>query len=221
VLHIFAEHDSETVEVPAHFRVDLLDFVEGSRYRRVVICLGELFYLMWERDGDILRFGVFHFGPKYEPKDFKYGIKIGSSEYCVSVTRKCLSYSEGDLKKLQHTDCVTLYYNTILYCLNASGYLSCEIEIGREKLDRFVSDELQEGLTVASAIRSDSEIGREKLGKPPRSGVLPPTPHLPLTGPPTFSSVFEFGPPTPFYRRRVLRPNSNRNVIFGTRADRH
>jgi E3 ubiquitin-protein ligase SIAH1 len=232
VVHIVTEHDSETVEVPAHFKVDLLDFVEGICYRRVVNCLGEIFYLTWERDGDILRFGIFHFGPKYRTNDFKYGIKIGSSEYCVSVTRKCLSYLEGDLKELQHTDCVTFYYNTILYCLNASGYLSCEIEIGREKLDGFVLDELQEFLQVAFAIGSDSEIGREKLDKPPQPEVLPSSPPpLPLTRPPTTSaqptlpSVFLFGPPSTqpphFFPRSVPRSNSSWNDIFGTRENRH
>jgi hypothetical protein len=214
VVHIRGEHDSETAEVPAHFRVDLLDFVEGSRYRKVVNCLGEMFYLAWERDGDILSFGVFHFGPKYETNDFKYGIKIGSSEYCVSVTRKCHSYLDGDLKELQHTDCVTFYYNTILYCLNASGYLSCEIEIGREKLDGFVSEELQEFLQVAFVVGGDSEIEREMMGRPPPPGVLPLLPPSPSTPPPL--PTMEGRIPL----RLLLRTNPNRN-IFGARENRH
>jgi hypothetical protein len=55
-VHIRDEHDSETDEVPAHFRVELMDFVVGNRYHKMVICTGELFYLTWEGEGDILSF---------------------------------------------------------------------------------------------------------------------------------------------------------------------
>jgi hypothetical protein len=154
--HILAEHDSEAAEVPTHFKVVLLDFVEGYRYRRFVICLGELFCLTWVREGDILSFEVFHFGSENETNDFKYGIKAGNSEYCVSVTRKCHSYLDGDFTELQNRDCAPLYYNTVLYCLDENGYLPCEIEIGNGKLDGFVSGELQEDLPVAFAFGSEN-----------------------------------------------------------------
>jgi hypothetical protein len=177
LVHTLAEHDSETVEVPTHFRVELINFVVRSRYRRVVICLGELFYLTWERNRDILNFGVFHFGPKNETNNFKYGIKIGNSEFCVSVTRNCHNYLDGGFTEMQHRDYVTLSYKTVLYCLNAIGYLSCEIEIGKEKLDGFVSDELREFLQDAFAIGSDSVTVREMLGNPPpQRQSLRPTP---------------------------------------------
>jgi hypothetical protein len=168
-VHIIAEHENETLEVEAHFMVELLDFVEASRYRRVVICSGVLFYLTWEREGDILNFGVFHFGLKNET-NFKCGIKFGNSGQCVSVTGNCHSYLDGDLTELQHSYCVTLPYSTLLDCLNASGHLSCEIEIGTEKLDGFVSGELQEFLQVAVAFGSEGRIGTEMLGIPSTSG---------------------------------------------------
>jgi hypothetical protein len=172
---IRGDHDSEIVEVPAHFRVELLDFVEGSRYRRVVICLGELFYLTWETEGNILSFGVFHFGPKNETYNFKYGVKICNSATYDAATRICHNYLDGDLAKLRHKDCVTLNYSRIVDCLNASGHLSCEIEIGREKLDGFVPGELQEFLQVAIAFGSDGEIRRE-MGRPPSPTQSPPPP---------------------------------------------
>jgi hypothetical protein len=162
--HILAGHDSETVEVPAHFMVELLDFDVECRYRKVVIYLGELFYLAWETEGDILSFGVFNLGPKNETNYFKYGIRIGNSAAYDAATPKCHNYMDGDLVKLRHKDCVTLNYNRVLDCVNASGFLSCEIEIVREKLDGFVSDELQE-LSFTSG--SKIQIRRERLDKPP------------------------------------------------------
>jgi hypothetical protein len=191
-VHILAGHDIEIVEVPGHFKVELLDFVEISRYRKVVINLGELFYLTWKKEGDILSFGVFHFGPKNKNNCFKYGIKIGNSEYCVSATRKCHSYFDGGLREFQQKDCVPLYYNPVLDCLCASGYLSCEIEIGREKLEGFVSDELQEFLQDAFAIGSDSEIGREILD------IQPPPPSTPSQFSPEF---LIHSKPTSFFKR--------------------
>jgi hypothetical protein len=182
-VHIVAEHENETVEVEAHFRALLLDFVEESRYRIVVICSGELFYLSWKREGDMLSFEVFHFGPKNKTNAFKYGIKIGNSEHCVSVTRNCRSYLDCGLTEMQHRDCVTLPYSTVLDCLNASGHLSCEIEIGRENLDGFVSVELQESLQVAFAIGSNSEIRREMFYIPSAPRQSPPSPPQPRPAP--------------------------------------
>jgi hypothetical protein len=53
--------------------------------------MGELFYLTWKTKGDIISFGVLHFGPKNETNNFKYGIKIGSSGVYVDVSRNCHS----------------------------------------------------------------------------------------------------------------------------------
>jgi hypothetical protein len=226
VVHIRGEHDSETVEMSAHFRVELLDFVEGSRYRRVVICLGELFYLTWERKGAILCFGVFHFGPKNETTDFKYGIKIGSSAAYDAATRKCHNYLDGDLAQLQLRDCVTFNYNRIQDYLNANGYLSCEIEIGRDKIDGFVSEELQEGLSFASAIGSEIVIGREMLGRSPPPGQPPiptttlstqPLPQTYLQHEPVRTSAFTFGT----HSSRSVHPNPNFGRTFGHRVLRN
>jgi len=71
--------------------VELLDFSVGKPYRRAFI-LGELFYLAWESEGDIFRFGVFHFDPKNETIIFKYGIKIGNSAEYVAVTRVTVTW---------------------------------------------------------------------------------------------------------------------------------
>ena len=147
-VHIKAEHCSETVDVEGHFKVTLPYLSRGKRYHQAVFILGELFYLIWETDGDAFSFGVFYFCHKKETEAFKYGIKIGKSEEYIAVTRKCHSYLEGGLKDLQPEKYVKLYYNTILNCLSENADLSCEIEIGREKLDGFVSEELQENLQV-------------------------------------------------------------------------
>jgi hypothetical protein len=148
VVHILAEHDSETAEVPANFRMELLDFVVGNRYRKVVMLSGELFYLIWETEGDVLRFGVFHFGPKNESSDFKYGIKIGNSDVYVAVTRKCQNYLDGGLKDIQPWNCVTLHFGTTQERLGEHGEFSCEIEIGKWKLDGFVSDDKLEYMPI-------------------------------------------------------------------------
>jgi len=128
--------------VVGHFKVTLPYLSRGRRYDQAVLILGELFYLIWETDGDAFSFGVFYFCHKKEAEAFKYGIKIGDSEEYVTVSRKCRSYLEGGLKDLQPEKYVKLYYNTILNCLSENTDLSCENEIGREKLDGFLSEEL-------------------------------------------------------------------------------
>ena len=142
-----------------HFNVKLLDLSRGKRYHQVVFILGELFYLSWETKGDAFSFVVFHFSPKKESETFKYGIKVGNSEEHVTVTRKCHSYLEGGLKDLQPEKYVKLYYNTIQNCLSENTDLLCEIEIGREKLDGFVLEELQECLQTVCAIY----VGRDSV----------------------------------------------------------
>jgi len=143
-VHITDKHCSETTEVQGHFKVKLLDLSRGKRYHQAVLVMGELFYLTWEITGDAFSFGVFYFGSKKETEAFKYGIKLGNSEEHVTVTRKCHSYVEGGLKDLQPEKYVKLYYNTLQNCLSESTDLSCDIEIGREKLDGFLMEELQE-----------------------------------------------------------------------------
>jgi hypothetical protein len=132
--------------------VELLDFVVGNRYSRVVNCLGELFYLTWETEGNMLRFGVFHFGPKNESNDFKYGIKFGSSDLYVAVTRKCHSYLEGGLNNIRPWNCVKLYFFQLQERLGEQGEFSCEIEIGKWKLDGFVPEDVLEFIPSIFAI---------------------------------------------------------------------
>jgi hypothetical protein len=57
-----------------------------------------------------------------------------------------------DFTDLQHRKSVAISYETILDFVDESGRLSCEVEIGREKLDGFVSEELQEHLQVVSVV---------------------------------------------------------------------
>jgi hypothetical protein len=151
-VHLVAEHDSETAEMPQNFKAELLDFAVGEPYRRAIFILGELFYLAWETEGDLFSFGVFHFGPKNETKTFKYGFKIGNSEEYVTVIRKCHSYLEGGLKDMQPGKCVTFHYGTIQECLGEHGNLSCEIEIRKWKLEGFAVEDMQEYLEVCYAI---------------------------------------------------------------------
>jgi hypothetical protein len=153
-VHLVGEHENETDELQGHFKVELLDFAVGRSYRKAVFIVGELFYLVWETEGDIFSFGVFHFGPNNETNDFKYGIKIGNSEEHVTVTRKCHSYIEGGLKDMQPGKCVTLHYGTIQECLGENGKLSCEIEIRKWELEGFVVVGKQEYLQVCCAICS-------------------------------------------------------------------
>jgi len=153
-VHLVVEHESENAEMEGHFKVELLDFAVGRPYRRVVQTFGELFYLAWETEGDVFSFGVFHFGPKNETKYFKYGIKICNSAEYIAVTRKCHSYLEGGLKDIQPGKCVTLHYGTIQECLGENRNLSCEIEIGKWKLEGFAVQDMQEYLQVCCAICS-------------------------------------------------------------------
>jgi len=158
-VHIKDKHESMTAEVQGHFKVKLLNLFTGRRYHQAVLNSSELFYLIWETNGDAFSFGVFYIGRKQETDVFKYGIKIGNSEGNVSVTRKCHSYLESGLKDLQPEKYVKLYYNTIQSCLSESTDLLCEIEIGREKLDGFVLEESQECLQTVCAIC----VGRDGL----------------------------------------------------------
>ena len=161
-LHIFVEHDTEISEIPANFKVKLLDFGVGGPYRKVVLTFGELFYLAWEREGDFFNFGVFHFGRKNESNDYKYSIKMGNSAQYVAVTLKCHSYLEGGLKDIQPGKRVTLHHGTIQECLGEHGELSCEIEIGKWMLDVFVRGETQENLKVCFAICSSEPNSRSR-----------------------------------------------------------
>jgi hypothetical protein len=137
------------------FKVKLLDISRDRHYRHAVLILGELFYLVWETRAEAFSFAVFQFGRKNETEVFKYGIKIGNSEEYVAMRRKCHSYLEGGLKDLQPGKCVTLNYGTIQEYLSDSGDLSCEIEIGREMLNGFKSEDMQEHLPVVSLVHSE------------------------------------------------------------------
>jgi hypothetical protein len=160
VVHIYAGHNSETVAVPAHFRVQLLHFVIGNSYRKVVNYVGEMFYLTWKTEGDILIFGVLHFGSKNESNNFKYGIKIGSSDEYVAVTRKCHNYLEGCLNDIKASSCAVLHLFQIQGCIGEKGELSCEIEIGKWKLDGFVSEGMLETIPHFRAVcNSESNSG--------------------------------------------------------------
>lgn len=179
-VHIKDKHDSETAEVQGHFKVKLLDLSRGKRYHQAVLIMGELFYLTWELKDDTFSFGVFYFGLKKESEAFKYGIKIGNSEEHVAVTRNCHSYVEGGLKDIQPEKCVKLYYSTIRNCLSESKDLTCEIEIGREKLDGFVLEESQECLQVVCAISvgrdsADDSATRDGLRGPENVNWFRPT----------------------------------------------
>jgi len=176
-VHITDKHCSETAEVQEHFKVKLLDLSRGKRYHQVVLFMGELFYLTWEITEDAFSFGVFYFGPKKETEALKYGIEIGNSEEQVTVTRKCHSYVEGGLKDLQPEKYVKLYYNTLQNCLSESTDLWCEIEIGREKLDGFVLEELQECLKAVGIIcvgwdSADDTVTRDGLGAQKNKNVF-------------------------------------------------
>jgi len=117
--------------------------------------LGELFFFIGGSKSEYFKCAVLHVGPQEETEAFKYGTKIGNSEEYVAVTSKCPSYLDVILEVLPCRKCVEINYNTILDFVSESGYLSCEIEIGREKLDGFVSEELQEFLPVVCVVYSD------------------------------------------------------------------
>jgi hypothetical protein len=151
-VHILAEHESDTFDAPAHFGVELPDFDVRLRYRTVVIRLGELFYLTWDTEGDMFRFGIFHFGHKNETNDFKYGIKIGNSDAYVAATRKCHNYLDGGLKDIQPSNCVTFNFDAIPKPTGEHEEYSCEIEIGKWKLDGFVSEDMSENIPVFPVI---------------------------------------------------------------------
>jgi len=153
--HVRAEHDSVIAEVPSHFNVKLLDLVRGSIYTQLVLVWGELFCLNWCTEDQDIDFTVFHLGLKEDSEAFKFGIKMGNSEEYNTGTRKCHSFLDIYRTDLQPRKCVTISYDTILGFISESGYLSCEIEIGREKLDGFVLEELQEYLPFVSVVGSE------------------------------------------------------------------
>jgi len=151
-VHVRAEHDIEIVYVPGHFNVNLLDLVRGRVYTQLVLVLGELFCLIWSTVYQDIDFTVLHVGLKEDSEAFKYGIKIGNTEEYITGTRKCHSYLDVDLSDWSIRKCVTINFDNILEFVSESGCLSCEIEIGREKLDGFVLEELREHLPVVSVV---------------------------------------------------------------------
>jgi len=125
-------------------------------YNQLVLVSGEFFYLAWESESKDFGFTVLHFGLKEISETFKYGIKIGNPEEYIAATRKCQSYFDVKLLILQRRKSVAISYDTILDFVSESGSLTCEIEIGTEKLDGFVLEELQEHLPMVYVV--DSEL---------------------------------------------------------------
>jgi hypothetical protein len=150
LLHIKTEHDSKIADVSGHFNLQLQDFERERFYSQLVLSLGEFFCLVWNTEHEDLVFTVLHLGPKADSGAFKYGIKISNSEEYVAGSRKCQSYLDVVPTDLHHWDCVAIKYNTLLYFISENGCLSCEIEIGREKLDGFVLREQEDYLPVVS-----------------------------------------------------------------------
>ena len=69
--HVRSDHSSEAIQDARHFKVKLLDISRETRYRQVVLILGELFYLTWETGSDAFSFAVLQFGRKNEYEVFK------------------------------------------------------------------------------------------------------------------------------------------------------
>jgi hypothetical protein len=156
--HIVTKHDYHVFTVPNNFGMLLCNLGRGKSYPLPVFTMGELFYVTLETEGDVFSFGVFHFGPKEESEAFKYSIKIGSFEEYISVTRQCHSCLEGDPMEFQPEKYVKIYCNTILDFVDESGHLSCEYEIGREKLNGFVLEEQRKFLYKTSVTGSDGHF---------------------------------------------------------------
>jgi hypothetical protein len=150
--HIRHVHDTDVAEMPGHFNVKLLDFALGKFYGKIVFLLEEFFVLFFGSEDNDFHFEVFHLCRKVETDAFKYGIKIGNSEEYVAVTCKCNSWLVIELTALQRRRHAKIHRDAILDFISESGYVSCEIEIGKEKLDGFVLDELQEFLPVISLV---------------------------------------------------------------------
>ena len=152
--HIEDKHTYDFPTVPNHFLMSICNLAKGMSYCSTVLILGELFYFTFKAEGDVFSFGVFHFGPTEETEAFKYGIKIGSFEEYISVTRKCHSCLEGGLKDVQPGKCVKIFYDTILDFVSESGHLSCEFEIRREKLSGFLLEEQRKSSYLVSVYGS-------------------------------------------------------------------
>jgi E3 ubiquitin-protein ligase SIAH1 len=152
--HILFKHERNTVKVPAHFRVELPDFGVGGRYRIAVMYMMELFYLTWDTEGDMFRFGVFHFCLKPESNMYQYGIKIGNCDTYFTATRKCHNYWEGGLNDIQPSNCVTIDFDAIPKPTGEQEKYSCVIEIGKCNLNKFVSEDIVEHIAVFPAIRN-------------------------------------------------------------------
>jgi E3 ubiquitin-protein ligase SIAH1 len=156
--HLEDKHSWEIFIVPNNFTMLLYRLARGKSYPLPVFTLGQLFYVTLESEGDAFKFGVFHFGPKEESEAFKYGIKIGNSESYISVTRKCHSCLEGDPMNLQPEKYVKIYYDTILNFVDERGHLSCEFEIGREKLNGFLLEEARKSSYTVRVNPSDGHF---------------------------------------------------------------
>jgi hypothetical protein len=156
-VHIRTVHESGIAEAPEHFNVKLLDLLRGRIYYQLVLVMGEFFCLIWSTVDEDIDFIIMHIGVKENSEAFKFGIKIGNSEEYLTATRECHSYLGVDLPGWSFMNYVTINYDNILEFVSESGCLSCEIEIGRQKLDGFVLEELQEYLPVVSVVGFDAD----------------------------------------------------------------
>jgi len=89
----------------------------------MVFTLEELIYLGLKTEVRVFKFDVFHIGPEEETEVFKYGIKIGSFEEYISITRKCCRHVEGDPMDLKPEKYVKIIYGNILEFVDKSGHL--------------------------------------------------------------------------------------------------
>jgi len=128
---------------------------EKKFYNQLVLVSGEFFCLAWESESRDFGFTILQVALKEISETFKYGIKIGNSEEYVAATRECHNYWDVNLMGLQRRKGVAISYDTVLDFVSESGSLTCEIEIGREKLDGFVLEERQEHLPFVYVVGSE------------------------------------------------------------------
>lgn len=123
--HIQKDHNKNgnCVEIERRFHGLLINLSEKSHFKQVVFALGETFYMLFKRTGNIFFVVGYYIGPMSESSKYKYRFSltrkgIGAVSYCLFTrglfenvnevfdTGNCVNIHYGCVQKFTENDCL-------------------------------------------------------------------------------------------------------------------
>ena len=125
-------HGAEVQEKLGPFVVKLQKVSESKSFHKAIAMWGNLFYLLWVKKEDAMRFIVYVI-PKQTSEEYTYDIKLRKGLEEISVTGgKCTSFLQPQCEGTEKGDIVTIHCHKVQKFLDTNDNLSCIIEIRRE-----------------------------------------------------------------------------------------